>query len=249
MSARFFRPGRGLVLAAAFLCTAPLFAAGTYSEGWTFAKLTQFESRGLIFESYEGIVEITRFNEDEDCDENQNQCFTPVTETMQISVRPDNAAAVNFLLGKIGEDVLLRYRVHRIEPLGLETDFEVLEARVPGGSGAPQIAESMQVNKTGSKRNFSMRGRILMVEERGTLIKTNEGVYLNAQTGKVHPFSITSEEMFEYAKDAMQAFQGDYFLGISVAYVTGFRESDYDVFEINRKEAAGGIVPEEDEED
>ena len=47
--------------------------------------------------------------------------------------------------------------------------------------------------------------------------------------------------MAKYALAAMKA-SGKYNMGISVAYATGFRKSDYDLFEINYKEPAGGVT-------
>ena len=38
-----------------------VFAFGTFAEGSVVGKIIQFESRGIIFESYEGVMEITNF--------------------------------------------------------------------------------------------------------------------------------------------------------------------------------------------
>ena len=46
--------------------------------------------------------------------------------------------------------------------------------------------------------------------------------------------------MAKYALNTMKS-TNRYYMGISVAYVTGFRKSDFDLFEINYSEPAGGI--------
>ncbi|TGK15169.1 hypothetical protein EHO61_15890 [Leptospira fluminis] len=215
-------------------------AIGTYSEGWAVAKLTQFESRGLIFDSYEGTLEMMSFDASEKCDEMKDECFTPVKKKVPFSVRPESTDAVNFLNKSLNQDVLVHYRIHRIEPLALSTDFEVLAAQKQDTVLAKDIAEKLAGPKTGSKRNFSVTGRILNLEYKGTLIGTYEGIYLDETRGKVHPFSVTNEDIANFAWSAMR-FNLKYFLGISVAFTTGARESHYDLFEVNFKNPAGAL--------
>ena len=220
------------------LATSPAHAAGTYSEGWAMAKLVQFESRGIFFESYEGIMEWTSFDEDEECNNAEDQCFKPTTERIEVSVRPESAETVNFLRKHMNQDILIRLRIHRFEPVALETDFEVVEAALPEVSAG--LPDKFTVKKTGGKRNFSVQGKILRLTYEGTVSGTYEGLYHNKVTGLVHPFSVTEEEMAEHIWKVIRQ-GGNCFLGISQAYVTGTRKSDFDVFEINLKEAAGAV--------
>ena len=80
-----------------------IFAFGTYSEGWASAKIIQFESRGLIFESYEGIYELSTFSSDEKCDEEKDECYTVTKQKIPFSVRPENAETVNLLMKSLNK--------------------------------------------------------------------------------------------------------------------------------------------------
>lgn len=218
-----------------------IFAFGTYSEGWVNAKIIQFESRGLIFESYEGIMEISNFSSEEKCDEEKDECYTPTKKQIPFSVRPENADTVNLLMKSISQDLLLNYRIHRIEAIALSSDTEVTLAIATVTSIPTELeSDKLIVSKTGSKRNFSVSGKVLRLEYQGTLIGTYEGLYLDEVRGKVHPFSITDEKMANYAWATMKSSM-KYNLGISVAFATGFRKSNYDLFEINYKAPAGGV--------
>ncbi|EQA43252.1 hypothetical protein LEP1GSC050_1672 [Leptospira broomii serovar Hurstbridge str. 5399] len=243
-----------------FHISTPVSAFGTFSEGWMVAKLIQFESRGIIYESYEGILELTYFEPLEDCEAAKDECFTPVKKKAAFSVRPENANLVNFLSKNLNQTILVQYRIHRIKAISLSTDREVVDAQfqeniLPKTSKARDPKERLTVwihanedasvdkfvdRKTGGKRNFSVVGRILSLEYKGTLVGTYEGLYLDESRGKVHPFSVTSEEMAGFALKALK-YNGKYYLGISVAYVSGLRESDYDLFEINFKAPAGAL--------
>ncbi|WP_010570619.1 surface adhesion protein Lsa26 [Leptospira broomii] len=222
------------------LSSSSVSALGTYSEGWTVAKLIQFESRGLIFDSYEGFLEVTTFDKNEKCDENKDECFTPTKQKVAFSVRPEMTEVVNFLSKSLNQEVLIQYRIHRIEPIALSTDFEVLVAQKQETVLGKDIADKFIGPKTGSKRNFSVTGRILSLEYRGTAIGTYEGIYLDEARGKVHPFSVTNEEVATFAWSALK-YNLKYYLGISVAFATGVRESHYDLFEINFKSPAGAL--------
>lgn len=217
-----------------------LFAIGTYAEGSILAKVIQFESRGILFTSYEGILEITGVNKEEVCEEEKDECYTPVKEQINFSVRSDNAEVVNFLNKNINQEVILGYVVHRIKSLVLSSEMEVLSAGKQE-SGIPEgVGDRLIVKKTGTKRNFSVSGKVVQLDYQGTFIGTYEGFYLDEVRGKVHPFSVTDESM---AKHALKTMKGStkYNLGISVAFVKGFRKSNYDLFEINYKEPAGGV--------
>ncbi|MEQ9362647.1 MAG: hypothetical protein RIF32_00305 [Leptospirales bacterium] len=239
---RNFFTGAFLVICTLFSAN-PLFAIGTYAEGRVIIKLTKFESSGLIFESYEGTATVTTFDAKENCNSGENECYTPTAENISISVRPESKAAVNFMLKNLGNEMLIHYCVHRIEPLALKTDFEVLSAQAVSSARPADLAERHTVKKSGAKRNFSVRGKILRLEERGTVVKTYEGLYKDLQRNKVHPFSITEESMAAFAFRVMQTGQPHH-LGITQAYVTGFRDSDFDIFEINKNDPAGGLVGE-----
>lgn len=220
----------------------PIFAIGTYAEGWVVTRILQFESRGILFTSYEGTMEINDFDAKEVCLEEKDECFRPTKKVIPFSVRPDNGELVNLLSKSVNQEVLVKYRVHRIAPLTLSTDNELLQgqnqiAAIPEGQG-----ERLVVKRTGSKRNFSVSGRVLQLDYQGTLVGTYEGLYLDEERGKVHAFSVTNPEMASYAWNAMRG-KNKYFLGISVAFATGFRKSDYDLFEINYKVPAGGVYP------
>lgn len=222
-----------------FLFSLPAFALGTYSHGWAVVKIEKLESSGLIFDSYEGVLQLHSFNSDEKCDEKKDQCFTGQPKKLNFSVQSDNTAA-NFINKNIGREILVNYRIHRFEPIALSTDFEVIEAKNLLTEKSKDLKEKLVVKKTGSERNFSVAGKILQLDYQGTFIGTYEGLYLDKKKNKVHPFSITNEKMAKYAWQAMQS-RTSFYMGISVAYATGFRKSDYDIFEINYKEPAGGV--------
>ncbi|TGK64845.1 hypothetical protein EHQ27_03020 [Leptospira wolffii] len=231
---------RILFLGVCFHITTSLSAAGTYSEGWTVAKLTQFESRGLIFDSYEGLLEVTTFNPQEACAEEKDECFIPTKQKVEFSVRPENADVVNFLSKNLNQEILVQYRIHRFEPVALSTDYEVIGAQIQEKALPKDGPDKFVGKKTGSKRNFSVTGRILSLEYRGTLIGTWEGLYLDETRGKVHPFSVTDEEVAAFATSTLK-YGAKYFLGVSVAFATGWRESHYDLFEVNYKAPAGAV--------
>jgi hypothetical protein len=219
-----------------------LFSLGTYSEGWRLAKILQFESRGLIFESFEGTMEVVSFDKKENCEEEKDLCYTATKEIKPFSVRPENQEVVKLLSNSINQEVLLKFKIHRITPLSLSSDNEILEATKQKPELPTGLAEKKIVKKTGSKRNFSTFGKILRLEYEGTFIGTYEGLYLDEKRNKVHPFSVTNSEMAEFAWKTMVSSKS-YHLGISVAYATGFRKSNYDLFEINYNEPAGASSP------
>jgi hypothetical protein len=218
-----------------------IFAFGTYSEGWASAKIIQFESRGLIFESYEGLMELSTFSSDEKCDEEKDECYTITKQKIPFSVRPENAETVNLLMKSLNQDLVIRYRIHRIEAIALSSETEVIEALASVNSMPTELeSDKLIVSKTGAKRNFSVSGKILRLEYQGTMIGTYEGLYVDELRGRVHPFSITDEKMANYAWITMKSNMKSN-LGISVAFATGFRKSNYDLFEINYKAPAGGV--------
>ncbi len=229
-----------LALAGIILITRELMAVGTYAEGRKIVQLIQFDSRGLVYESYEAIAAVAGFNDDEKCDRRRYQCYRPLRKTIKFSVRPETARVVNFMRKNKGRMMLIEYKIHRIEPLGLETSTEVLRVWTQGAQVPTGFLRRKVVRKTGS-RNFDVRGKILALEYRGTAIGTYEGLFLDMNRRKVHPFSVTDKEMAEYAMDTM-LYKTPFHMGISVARITGARESDHDIFEINYDEESGGLV-------
>lgn len=225
-----------------FLClmTSPLLAVGTYAEGWVLAKVIQFESRGIVFESYEGIMEIASYNKEEKCVEEKDECFSVTRIKQNFSVRPENGEIVNLLKKSINQEILMQYRVHRITAIALSSDTEILKVTSLSSALPEGTKDVFAVKKTGSKRNFSTQGKILQLDYQGTFIGTYEGLYLDSTRGKVHAFSVTSPEMANHAWKVMQSSRS-FHMGISVAFATGFRKSDYDLFEINFNEPAGGV--------
>ena len=223
-----------------FVLTNSLFALGTYSEGWMIVKILKFESKGIIFDSYEGILEFSSFSKDEICNEENDECYSIKKEKISFSVRPETYEAVNLINKNINRELLINYQIHRITAISLSSDFEIVQA-FPGNNLPREIeGDEFIVSKTGSKRNFSIFGKILKIEYQGTLIGTYEGLYLDETTSKIHPFSITDENMAYFAMSAMKS-TNRYYMGISVSYTKGFRKTYYDIFEINFKSPAGGI--------
>ena len=230
-----------LILLLILFFNSKIFAFGTYSEGWASAKIIQFESRGLIFESYEGIMELSTFSSDEKCDEEKDECYTVTKQKIPFSVRPENAETVNLLMKSLNQDLVLNYRIHRFEAIALSSETELIQAIAPVNSMPTELeSDKLIVSKTGAKRNFSVSGKILRLEYQGTIIGTYEGLYLDEVRARVHPFSITDEKMANYAWNTMKSNMKSN-LGISVAFATGFRKSNYDLFEINYKAPAGGV--------
>lgn len=226
-----------LVLLSTF---APAFAAGTYSEGQVLMTIRKFESRGILFESWEGSGEITSYAKDENCNAEENLCYTPTKELIAFSVRPDTGGGklAAELQKSIGKEVLISFKVHRVEAVALDTSFEITGIIERVSSMPADFPAKKAGNKTGAKRNFSVQGRVISLEYQGTAVGTYEGLYIDSQKGKVHPFSITSQDMAAHVYRIM-ALNKDYYLGVSQAYVTGLRKSDYDVFEINLNNPAG----------
>lgn len=223
-----------------FVTLTQVFSIGTYAEGKVVGKLTQFESRGLIFDSYEGMIEISDYNKDEKCDESKDECYIQTKKIINISVRPENADVVNMLNKGLNQEFLFEYNIHRITAIALSSDFEILKViKQESAQSSINGKDRFQVNKSGGKRNFSVAGKILQLDRQGTFVKTYEGLYIDEVRNKVHSFSVTDEEMAKFVLEAIKQ-NGKFFFGISVAYVDGFRKSDYDLFEINFKEPAGG---------
>jgi len=215
-----------------------LSAFGTYAEGRAIVKVIKLISGGILFESFEGVFEIASFDDSENCDEIE-KCYTPTKKQVEFSVRIENKDTIKFLQVNLNKVILIDYKIHRLEPIALSTNFEILKAYPFKTNLVPDFPLKFVVEKTGS-RNYSFFGKVLQIEYRGTAIKTYEGIYYDRQKDKIRPFSVTNKEMAEYVKKTME-YTKEYYIGISKSIVKGFRETTFDIFEINYKEQAGGL--------
>jgi hypothetical protein len=224
------------------------YALGTYSEGWAYVVPTKLEESGILFSSFEGTFNVAHFDRNEACDEAENLCYSPKPKTIQFSISDKNAATVNFVQSNINKEMLIHYRIHRIEPAGLSTDFEIVEAFGIHPDHAGDLKRQVVVKQSGSKRNFSLYGKVLQFEYKGRAVGTYEGLYYDKQRDRVHPFSVTNEEMAQHIILCMRSGK-PYYFGVSVAFVTGFRETSYDIYEVNLDKPAGSIqtAPETEE--
>lgn len=238
---RKFSVGLTLLLAAFALLTPAraLFAIGTYSEGAAVVQIVKLEQSGIIFDSWEGQLKRATFDPAEDCSETDNQCYKPEAETLEFSVDVENKETADFIRRNVGREMLVRFRIHRIAPLSLDSDFEVVSAEAWAEAPPADLPPVQRIDRSGGKRSFSIYGRVLRLEYRGTVVGTWEGLYYDQERRKVHPFSLTDEAMAQHILRAMSSAK-PYFIGVSVAYVAAVRDTNYDLFEINYNEAAGG---------
>ncbi|MCS7204128.1 MAG: hypothetical protein NZ853_00355 [Leptospiraceae bacterium] len=213
-------------------------AIGTYAEGRAIVKVIQLISKGIFVESYEGVFEIASYNEDEECSDFQN-CYTPQIEKVEFSIRIENKETIKFIQENLNKVILIDYKIHRIEPIALGTNFEVLKA-YPFKLNLPiDFPEKFIVTKSGVE-NYSFFGKVLQLEYRGTAIKSYEGIYYDRQRDKIRPFSLTNEDMANFIKTAME-YTKEYHIGVSKALIAGLRETKFDIFEINYVRPAGGV--------
>ncbi len=214
-----------------------LYSLGTYAEGRAIVRVIKFVSKGIFFESYEGVLELGSFDDDEDCED--ENCYTPQKKQIEFSVRLENKDTIKFINTNLNKVILIDYKIHRIEPISLSTSFEVLKASSFVMDLPQDFPLKYVVKKTGSTNN-SFFGKILQIEYRGTAVKSFEGIYYDRQKDKIRPFSVTNKDMANYIKKVME-YTKEYHIGISKAIIKGFRETPYDIFEINYTERAGGI--------
>lgn len=216
-----------------------LFAAGTYALGRKIILLTKLESGGLMFESWEGKAFEASYSSEETCNDDKRECYTPTRKAFEVSIRPENGETVNFMRKNVGREMVVDYRIHRVEPAALSSNFEVLKVYGQSENPPANFVRRLVVEKTGS-RNFDVYGRILSLSYRGTVIGTYEGLYYDISRKKVHAFSITNSRMASLARDTM-FFRRPMHMGISDAIITGARSSNYDIYEINYDEESGGV--------
>ena len=235
-----------LGLIAALLAPAAASALGTYSTGRILVqKLTKFEGRGLIWESFEGEAEVASFDSKEKCDTKENQCYAPTKGLVKFSIRPETAKVVNFLRTRKGQGgFILHYRIHKIEAAALEEDMEILDVTERVGGKPPGMEDTMALKDKPGSRSFSVPGRILDLGYEGTMFGTYQGLYQDTKTGKVHPFSVNDDKLADFALRAMTT-SAPYYLGISQAKISGYYSSDHFLFEINFREEAGGVAKEQ----
>ncbi len=215
-----------------------IYSFGTYAEGKAIVKVIKLTSGGIFFESYEGILEIASYDENESC-EDFEKCYTPQKKQIGFSIYIENKDTIKFIMDNLNKVILIDYKIHRLEPIALSTSFEILKAYPFKANIPPDFPLKFIVKKTGS-RNFSYFGKILQLEYRGTAVKSYEGLYYDRQKDKVRPFSITNEDMANYVKKIME-YTKEYHIGISKSIIKGFRETTFDIFEINFNEPAGGV--------
>lgn len=231
-----------LTLLVAMLASQPVYALGTYAKGRAFIVVTKLESKGIFFTSYEGVFEVASYNKTERCDDDKGECYTPMKQSVKFSISDDNKDVANFISQNIGRLMIIDYRIHRITPIALSTDFEVVGAAAPMLQPKADFQRSIRVKQTGADRNFAFYGKILRMEYRGTANKSWECLVYNREQDKVLPISITDEEMAKYAQGAM-ATAKEYYMGVSKAIInTGaLRDSNYDIYAINYDKKPGLI--------
>ena len=222
-----------------------LQALGTVDTGWLYVdKIKKIENKGLMFKSWEGIIEVTSYDKKEKCDKKKEECFTAQKIDQRFSIHKKNIKAIKFMnQSGLEGDFLIRYRKHRIEKISLSSRLEIIEAVELTSQPPEDFPRKLVVKKTGY-RNFALDGKILRLGRQGICIKTYEGLYMDKKTGLVHPFSVTKKPMANYIFTAMQS-SAPFSMGISDAIAKAFRKSDYDVFEINYDEKAGSSLVEE----
>jgi len=213
-------------------------SAGTYADGWAIVRPVKLENKGLMYRSFEGIMEWADYDVNEKCNNDEDQCFTPVIGTKRFSIRTSNKRAIKFVGENLDREMLIKYTIHRVEPVKLGSDFEIIDCFEIKRELPQDFPRQFVVKQTGNKRNFSVQGKFLRIERRGTTVKTYESVYYSRKNDTVHPASIVDKSMAELAIKTM-GFDVEFFFGISVSYVDGIRESDYDIFEINYTGKAG----------
>ncbi|MCB1165742.1 MAG: hypothetical protein KDK37_01175 [Leptospiraceae bacterium] len=231
-----------LTLLVAMFASQPVYALGTYAKGRAFIVVTKLESKGVFFTSYEGVFEVASYDKSEKCDEDNEQCYTPTKQSVKFSISDDNKDVANFVLQNIGRLMIIDYKIHRITPIALSTDFEVVGAAAPLVQPKADFQRSIRVVQTGKSKNFTFYGKILRMEYRGTANKSWECLVYNREKDKVLPISITDEEMAKYVQSAM-ATAKEYYIGVSRAiFNTGaLRDSNYDIYAINYDQAPGLI--------
>lgn len=208
---------------------AALWADEPYSgpDGFAVVVLKSLEKSGVLSVTWGGTFEVPWYNPGENCDLNAGDCYEPVTRSVEFKVSGENPVVLNFLQANQGREMFVRYNL----PM-FGDDWQVIDAAEWAKNPPRGLPTSIQVKPTGSKTNLVVYGRILRLQREGTFQNIWEGLYLDQSKRKVLPISITSDAVATYLEKAMSAREV-YYMGISVSYVPGFRNSAQDIFEIN----------------
>ncbi|MDH5655690.1 MAG: hypothetical protein OEZ34_07270 [Spirochaetia bacterium] len=215
-----------------------LQAAGVYAEGWAIARPIKLENKGFMYRSFEGTLEWAGYDRFEKCSDESDACYTPVLKTQRFSIRTTNKRVIKYVGENLDREMMIHYKIHRVESIKLGTDFEIIDCFEIRKNLPADFTKQYIVEQTGNKRNFSVHGKFLRIERRGTTIKTYEIIYYDRKNDTVHPSSIVDKNMADLAKKTM-VYDVEFNFGVSVSYVDGIRESDYDIFEINYIGKAG----------
>ncbi|MBL8021933.1 MAG: hypothetical protein JNM27_19820 [Leptospirales bacterium] len=233
---------KSCIISILILASAHLHALGTYSEGWAIIVPTKLEQSGILFNSYEGMLDIVHYDRNESCDEANDACYTPKSKSIPFSIDDTSTKLINFVQKNLNREMIINYRIHRVKAMDLSSDFEITQAFALAQAVPENFQRQVTVDKTGKKRSFSVFGKILMLEYRGRAVGSWEGIYYDKQKDRVHPFSITNETIAKQVLEVMK-IKNPYYFGVTVAYVTGIRDSAYDIFEINLDGPAGAPKP------
>ncbi len=199
------------------------------SDGFAVVRLKNLEKAGVVFTNWVGTVEVAGYNGVESCDE---ECYTPTIEVVPFELADDDELLVNFLRANQGNVMFVRYDLPTFGD-----EWQIVDARPWIKTPPPGLPSVLRVKPSGARRNFSLYGRVLRLQREGTFGNIWEGLYMEKDGRRVHPVSITSDEVALFLEKAM-ASQEYYYMGISVAFFSGFRNSAHDIFEINYKQQA-----------
>lgn len=199
----------------------------TGPDGFAVVVLKTMEKSGVFSATWGGKFEIAAYNEAENCDEDSGECYEPITRSVEFKIENENPVLVNFLKENPGKEMFVRYNL----PL-FGDKWQLVDAMVWSQNPPRNIPASVRVPPSGSRRNFVTFGRVLRLQREGTVQKIWEGLYLDPKKRKVYPVSITDEKVILFLEQAMIARKG-YFIGISVSYFPGFRNSTHDIYEVN----------------
>ncbi|MEQ9365755.1 MAG: hypothetical protein RIF32_16035 [Leptospirales bacterium] len=203
--------------------------AGGYDgpEGFGVVVLNKLEKSGVFSATWGGTFEIAAFKRGENCDEDEGHCYTPIARKQAFKLENESPVLINFLKENRGKEMFVRYNL----PL-FGDDWQLVDAMVWPKNPPRSTPDSVRVPPSGSRRDFVARGRVLRLQREGSVQKIWEGLYLDQDQRRVYPISITDEKVVVFLAQAMAA-RRSYFMGISVSYFPGFRNSTHDIYEIN----------------
>lgn len=197
-------------------------------DGFAVVVLKKLEKSGVLSITWGGTFEFAGFSPGEDCDDNEGECYQPRVRTAEFKLKDDdNPVLLNFLKANRGKEMFVRYDL----PLFGE-EWQLIDAVVWSQHPVRGLPPAVRVPPSGSRRDFTVYGRVLRLERTGSVQTIWEGLYLDQRNRRVHAVSITNERIVAYLALAM-ASRESYHLGVSVAYFPGFRNSTHDIYEIN----------------